>query len=68
MLGRVSTKLEYHGEASADVERQILRAFARQAKRRVDAALAGLDENEDAGVQALADHVLETGRYGWDNL
>ncbi len=68
MLARVSTRLEDHGEAAVAVEREILRTFARQARRRVDAALAGIDENEDAGVDALASHVLETGRYGWDNL
>jgi len=68
MLARVSTRVEDHGEDATVVEREILRTFARQAKRRVDAGLAGLDENEDAGVQALANHVLETGRYTWDNV
>jgi alkylation response protein AidB-like acyl-CoA dehydrogenase len=68
MLARVSTRIEDHGEAAAAVEREILRTFARQARRRVDAALAGLDENEDASVEALANHVLETGRYEWDNV
>ncbi|HET8540225.1 MAG TPA: acyl-CoA dehydrogenase family protein [Anaeromyxobacter sp.] len=68
MLARVSTRVEDHGEDATAVEREILRTFARQAKRRVDGNLADLDENEDAGVQALARHVLETGRYGWDNI
>jgi alkylation response protein AidB-like acyl-CoA dehydrogenase len=68
MLARVSTRIEDHGEAAAAVEREILRTFAKQARRRVDAALAALDENEDASVEALANHVLEVGRYGWDNL
>ncbi len=68
MLARVSTRVEDHGEDATAVEREILRTFARQAKRRVDASLAGLEENEDAGVLALADHVLETGRYHWDNI
>ena len=68
VLARVSTKIEDHGEASAATEREILRAFARQAKRRVDAALAGIDENEDALVKALAKHVLEVGKYEWDCL
>src|SRR5512138_1755733 len=67
-LARVSTRLEDHGEEATAVEREILRTFARQAKRRIDAGLAGIDENEDANVLALADHVLEVGRYGWDNL
>jgi alkylation response protein AidB-like acyl-CoA dehydrogenase len=68
MLTRVSTRVEDHGEDATAIEREILRTFARQAKRRVDASLAGLEENEDTGVQALASHVLETGRYTWDNL
>ncbi len=68
MLARVSTRVEDHGEAATAVERDVLRTFARQARRRVDAALAGIDENEDASAEALANHVLETGRYGFDNI
>ncbi len=68
MLARVSTRIEDHGEAAAAVEREILRTFARQARRRVDASLAAIDENEDASAEALASHVLETGRYSFDNL
>jgi len=68
MLARVSTRIEDHGEASAEMERQIVRAFARQAKRRVDQNLAGIDDNEDPTVKQLAKHVLETGKYVWDNL
>ncbi len=68
ILARVSTRIEDHGEAAAAQEREILRAFARQAKRRIDGALAGIDENEDASVDALAGHVLEVGRYEWDNV
>jgi acyl-CoA dehydrogenase family member 9 len=68
VLARVSTKIEDHGEASAQAERQILGAFARQAKRRVDQNLAGIDDNEDAAVKQLAKHVLEAGKYDWDNV
>jgi alkylation response protein AidB-like acyl-CoA dehydrogenase len=68
MLARVSTRLEDHGAEATAVEREILRTFARQAKRRIDANLLGLEENEDDGVLALARHVVETGKYGWDNL
>ncbi len=68
MLARVSTRVEDHGAEATATEREILATFARQAKRRVDASLAGLEENEDTGVQALADHVLDAGRYPWDNL
>ncbi len=68
MLARVSTRLEDHGDAAGAMEREILRTYARQAKRRVDAAFAGIDDDEDASVEALANHVLEAGRYGWDSL
>jgi alkylation response protein AidB-like acyl-CoA dehydrogenase len=68
ILARVSTRLDDHGEAAAVTDREILRAFARQAKRRVDASFAGIDENEDAAVLGIAKHVLETGRYGWDSV
>jgi alkylation response protein AidB-like acyl-CoA dehydrogenase len=67
-LARVSTRIEDHGEAAAAVEREILKTFARQARRRVTAALAALDENEDASLEGLASHVLETGRYRFDNI
>jgi hypothetical protein len=68
VLARVSTRIEDRGEAAAKVEREILRAYARQAKRRVDATLAGMDDNEDATVKALANHALEAGRYTWDDV
>jgi alkylation response protein AidB-like acyl-CoA dehydrogenase len=68
VLARVSTGIEDHGAASAAKELEIARTFARQVRRRVDAALAGLDENEDPGVLGLGDHLLEAGRYGWDNI
>ncbi len=68
VLARVSTRIEDHGEAAAAQEREIARAFARQAKGRISSALAGLEHNEDASVEALAKHVLDVGRYPWDNV
>ena len=68
ILARVSTQIDDHGEASAVTDREILRAFAGQAKRRVDATFAGIDDNEDVAVLGIAKHVLETGKYGWDNV
>jgi hypothetical protein len=68
VLARVSTKIDDHGEASAVTDREILKAFARQAKRRVDAAFAGIDDNEDPTVLGVAKHVLEVGRYAWDSV
>jgi alkylation response protein AidB-like acyl-CoA dehydrogenase len=67
VLARVSTRMDDHGEASAAGEREIARAFARQAKRRIDRAFAAIDDNEDEQVTSLARHVLEVGRYPWDN-
>ncbi|HEY6100083.1 MAG TPA: acyl-CoA dehydrogenase family protein, partial [Anaeromyxobacter sp.] len=68
LLARVSTRIEDHGEAAAAMEREILKVFAHQAKRRAGANFAAMDDNEDAGVEKLAAHVIEAGRYTWDNL
>jgi alkylation response protein AidB-like acyl-CoA dehydrogenase len=68
MLARVSTRIEDHGLAAAEHEREILKVFAQQAKRRVAAGFAAMEENEDAGVDKLAAYVLETGKYVWDNV
>jgi acyl-CoA dehydrogenase family member 9 len=68
LLARVSTRIEDRGEAAAAMEREILRVFAGQAKRRMAGSFAAMEENEDAGVEKIATHVLEAGRYTWDNL
>jgi acyl-CoA dehydrogenase family protein 9 len=68
LLARVSTRIEDHGEASASMEREILKAFAGQAKRRMTASFGAMEEHEDAGVEKIAAHVLEAGRYTWDNI
>jgi alkylation response protein AidB-like acyl-CoA dehydrogenase len=68
VLSRVSTRIEDHGESAAASEREIVRAFARDAKRRIDRCFAGIDDNEDDEVRALARHVIELGRYPWDNV
>jgi alkylation response protein AidB-like acyl-CoA dehydrogenase len=69
MLARVSTRLEDHGEAAAAGEKELLAAFAAQARRRVETNLAGLDAgDEDARVKGIAARLLEAGAYRWDNL
>jgi alkylation response protein AidB-like acyl-CoA dehydrogenase len=68
ILARVSTRIEDHGEAAAERERDILRAFAAQARGRVDGALAGIDADGERGLLALGDHAVEAGRFVWDNL
>jgi acyl-CoA dehydrogenase family protein 9 len=68
VLARVSTRIEDHGETAAARERDVLRAFAAQARGRIDAALAGANGEGQRALLALGDHAIETGRYGWDNL
>ena len=68
LLARVSTRIDDHGEAAAAMDREILKVFAHQAKRRADANFSAMDDNEDAGIDRVADHVLEAGRYTWDNI
>jgi hypothetical protein len=68
VLARVSTRIEDHGEAAAERERELLRTFAAQARVRIDGALAGLDDPASRGLLALGDHAVEAGRYGWDNI
>jgi acyl-CoA dehydrogenase family protein 9 len=68
MLARVSTRIEDRGLAAAEHEREILKVFAFQAKRRAAVNFAAMDENEDAGIDKLAAYVLETGKYTWDNV
>jgi hypothetical protein len=67
VLARVSTRIEDHGEAAAAQEREILRAFAAQARRRVRRSLATLDAPDEAGTLALGDLALEAGKYAWDD-
>ena len=68
VLARVSTAIDDRGADAAAPEREILRAFAAGARRRIDASLAGLDDGEDAAVLAVGERVLEAGRYPWDNV
>jgi acyl-CoA dehydrogenase family protein 9 len=68
VLSRVSSAIDRDGPEKAAREREILRAFAFQAKRRVDGAFALVEENDDAAVRSLAAHVVELGKYPWDNV
>jgi alkylation response protein AidB-like acyl-CoA dehydrogenase len=68
VLARVSTRIEDHGEAAAATEREIVRAFAAQARTRIEGALAAIDAEGERALLALGDHAIEVGRYGWDNL
>ncbi len=68
VLSRVSSRIEDLGEEAAAKEREILRAHALETKKRLDVAFASIDENADQIVRGLADHVVELGRYPWDNV
>ena len=66
VLARVSTRIEDHGEAAAAPDREVLRAFAVQVRRRVRRSLAALDAPDEAGTLALGDRALEAGRYPYE--
>jgi hypothetical protein len=68
MLSRISGSIENHGEAAGRAERELLRAFAAGARRRVKESLEGIDTAEDAALQEVAEHVLATRKYPWDNV
>ena len=68
MLSRISGSVENHGEAAVRAELEILRAFAAGAERRVKANLEGVDGPEDSALEVVAGHVLEAGKYPWDNV
>jgi hypothetical protein len=66
-LARVSTRIEDHGEAAAAGEKDLLRAFAAQARRRIRRSLATADAPDEPGLLAIGDRALEAGRYAWDD-
>jgi alkylation response protein AidB-like acyl-CoA dehydrogenase len=68
MLSRISGSIENHGEAAGRAERELLRAFAVGAGRRVKARLEGIDAAEDAALQEVAEHVLAARKYPWDDV
>jgi alkylation response protein AidB-like acyl-CoA dehydrogenase len=68
VLSRVNAAVEEVGKEKAARELEIARGFAFQAKRRMDACFAGVDDNVDDGIRSLAAHVVELGRYPWDNV
>jgi alkylation response protein AidB-like acyl-CoA dehydrogenase len=68
MLSRISGSIENHGEAAGRAERELLRAFAAGARRRVKECLEGIDAAEDAALQEVAEHVLAARKYPWGNV
>jgi acyl-CoA dehydrogenase family member 9 len=63
MLSRISGSIENNGEAAGRAERELLRAFAARAQRRVRGNLEALDGPEDAALETVSRHLLETGGY-----
>jgi hypothetical protein len=68
VLSRVNAAVERDGKEKAARELEIARTFAHQAKRRTDSCFAGVDDNVDDGLRSLSAHVVELGRYPWDNV
>ncbi|HET6436627.1 MAG TPA: acyl-CoA dehydrogenase family protein [Anaeromyxobacter sp.] len=65
MLSRISGTVENHGDQAGRAEREILRAYAGAARRRVEAGLDGIDGPEDAALALVAEHALEQASLPW---
>lgn len=68
VLSRVNASIVRLGPTNAAREREILTVFAGQARRRIEANLARIDDNDDELLKGLADHAVEQRRYAWDNI
>jgi acyl-CoA dehydrogenase family protein 9 len=66
VLSRVDTALSKKTPAECEKELQIVRAFSYQAKLRIEANFAQIDENEDELIKSLADHAVASEGYPWD--
>jgi alkylation response protein AidB-like acyl-CoA dehydrogenase len=66
VLSRVSTRLQSASPQEVDKEVTIARAFAAQARVRMDQNFARIDDNDDELVKALADHAVAQEGYHWD--
>jgi acyl-CoA dehydrogenase family protein 9 len=68
VLSRVSTQLQQKPAAELTKELAIVRAFAGQASRRIQANFDRIDDNDDELIKALSDHAVEQEGYPWDVL
>jgi len=68
VISRVTSHLEEHGEEKSKREKEILRVFAGQVKRRVKSNFNKIDENDDEQIISLANHALEQEGFSWDTL
>ncbi len=53
-------------DANAEDALRIAQTFTRQARRRMSRNVRGLDTNEDAAIETLAERRLAAGHYPWD--
>jgi alkylation response protein AidB-like acyl-CoA dehydrogenase len=68
VLSRVDSAVRDKGPEGTKFDREILSAFAGQARRRVHTTMAEIDDNEDESIKALADHAFEREKFDWDTL
>ena len=68
VMSRVSTQLESRPAAELQKELSLMRAFASQAKHRIQANFDRIDDNDDDDVKALAEHAVASEGYPWDVL
>jgi hypothetical protein len=68
MLSRVSATQLKNGEKATEIEASLLRAFAHQAKDRIDRNFTRIDQNEDELIKTLGDFAVEREGYPWDIL
>lgn len=67
-MSRVSTALQEKGAAAVTKEIEILEVFTGQARDRVRANMAHIDDNDDEFIKSLADHALDREAFSWDNV
>ncbi|MBL8919390.1 MAG: acyl-CoA dehydrogenase family protein [Myxococcaceae bacterium] len=67
-MSRVSTALQEKGAGAVTKEIEILEVFTGQARDRVRANMAHIDDNDDEFIKSLADHALDREAFSWDNV
>lgn len=68
VLSRVTSLVSAKGAANAADELRIARVFTHNASQKVAVWLKGIGDNQDKELCALADSIIESGRFSWDVL
>jgi acyl-CoA dehydrogenase family protein 9 len=68
VLSRVTSLISAKGAANAADELRIARVFTHNASQKVAVWLKGIGDNQDKELCALADSIIESGRFSWDVL